>query len=70
MFIAINGKLAGIIAVADVLKESSRRAIDVLHRMGIEVVMITGDNKKTEGNCPAGRNRPGAGRSAPAGQSQ
>ena len=47
MFIAINGKLAGIIAVADVLKESSRRAIDVLHRMGIEVVMITGDNKKT-----------------------
>ena len=47
MFIAIDGMLAGIIAVADVLKESSRRAIDLLHKMGIEVVMITGDNKRT-----------------------
>jgi len=47
MFIAIDGKLAGIIAVADVLKENSRRAIDKLHDMGIEVVMITGDNKST-----------------------
>ena len=47
MFIAIDGELAGIIAVADVLKASSRHAIDVLHKMGIEVVMITGDNKRT-----------------------
>jgi Cu+-exporting ATPase len=47
MFIAVDGKLEGIIAVADVLKESSRHAIDLLHKMGIEVVMITGDNKRT-----------------------
>ena len=44
---AINGKLSGIVAVADVVKESSARAIEKLHKMGIEVAMITGDNKKT-----------------------
>jgi len=44
---ALNGKPAGIIAVADVVKESSARAIESLHKMGIEVAMITGDNKKT-----------------------
>ncbi|GAB7141128.1 heavy metal translocating P-type ATPase [Deferribacterales bacterium RsTz2092] len=47
MYIAIDGKLAGIIAVADVVKQSSRAAIARLHNMGIEVAMITGDNKKT-----------------------
>ncbi len=47
MFIAIDGKFAGIIAVADVVKESSIKAISVLHDMGIEVAMITGDNQKT-----------------------
>ncbi len=47
MYIAIDGKAAGIIAVADTLKESSRRAIEKLHQMGIEAVMITGDNKRT-----------------------
>ena len=47
MFVAIDGKLEGIIAVADVIKPSSKKAIDILHRMGIEVVMITGDNKRT-----------------------
>lgn len=47
MYVAFDGKLAGIIAVADVVKDSSRRAIEKLHKMGIEVVMITGDNKKT-----------------------
>lgn len=47
MYIAVNGKLEGIIAVADVVKESSKKAIDMLHEMGIEVAMITGDNKKT-----------------------
>ncbi|MDK2809461.1 MAG: P-type Cu+ transporter [Petroclostridium sp.] len=47
MFVAIDNKLAGIIAVADVMKASSKRAIEVLHSMGIEVAMITGDNRRT-----------------------
>jgi Cu+-exporting ATPase len=47
MYIAFDGKPAGIVAVADVLKKNSKTAIEILHRMGIEVVMITGDNKKT-----------------------
>jgi Cu+-exporting ATPase len=47
MYVAIDEKLAGIIAVADVVKESSKKAIEVLHGMGIEVAMITGDNKRT-----------------------
>lgn len=47
MYISIDGKIAGIIAVADTVKESSKKAIEKLHEMGIEVAMITGDNKRT-----------------------
>ncbi|MEG0165771.1 heavy metal translocating P-type ATPase [Anaerorhabdus sp.] len=47
MFIAIDHKIAGIIAVADVIKESSISAITQLKKMGIEVAMITGDNSRT-----------------------
>ncbi len=47
MYVAIDGNLTGIVAVADVVKASSRAAIESLHKMGIEVAMITGDNKKT-----------------------
>ncbi len=47
MFVAVDGKYAGIIAVADVVKESSERAISALHGMGIQVVMMTGDSKRT-----------------------
>lgn len=47
MHVAIDGVYAGIIAVADVVKESSADAIKALHGMGIEVVMITGDSRKT-----------------------
>jgi Cu+-exporting ATPase len=47
MFIAVEGKYAGLIAVADVVKESSAKAIAALHTMGISVAMITGDSRKT-----------------------
>ena len=47
MYIAIENKISGIIAVADIMKKSSKRAIEKLHEMGIEVAMITGDNKRT-----------------------
>jgi Cu+-exporting ATPase len=47
MFISINNKLSGIIAVADVVKKNSREAVEKLKIMGIDVVMITGDNRKT-----------------------
>jgi len=47
MFVAIDQKAAGIVAVADTLKESSKETVEALHRMGIEVVMMTGDNRRT-----------------------
>ncbi|MCK9470620.1 MAG: heavy metal translocating P-type ATPase [Bacilli bacterium] len=47
MYIAINNEIEGIIAVSDVIKENSKKAIDKLHKMGINVAMVTGDNKRT-----------------------
>jgi len=47
MFLAIDGEVTGIIAVADTLKENSKEAVEALHRMGLEVVMLTGDNRRT-----------------------
>lgn len=47
MFLAIDGKTAGLIGVADTLKENSKEAVETLRRMGLEVVMLTGDNEKT-----------------------
>jgi len=47
MYVSMDGKLSGIIAVADIVKKSSLKAIKILQDMGIEVAMITGDNQKT-----------------------
>ncbi|KKQ83233.1 MAG: Heavy metal translocating P-type ATPase, partial [Candidatus Daviesbacteria bacterium GW2011_GWF2_38_7] len=47
MMLAVEGELAGLIAVADTLKQTSKKAIDTLSKMGIEAVMITGDNERT-----------------------
>ena len=47
MYAAIDGRLAGVVAVADPIRETSREAIARMHRMGLTVVMLTGDNART-----------------------
>ena len=47
LFFAANRKVAGVFAVADVLKPTSRAAVQTLEKMNIEVTLLTGDNKKT-----------------------
>lgn len=47
MLVAIDGSWAGIVAVADTIKETSREAVSRLQAMGIDVIMITGDNERT-----------------------
>ncbi len=47
MLVAVDEQVSGVIAVADTLKDGSREAIELLHRLGVHVVMITGDNQKT-----------------------
>jgi Cu+-exporting ATPase len=47
IYLSIDGKISAIIAVADTLKENSKKAVEELHKLGLEIVMLTGDNKKT-----------------------
>ncbi len=47
MMLGVDGKLAGLIAVADIVKESAEAGLAALQKLGIEVVMITGDNQRT-----------------------
>jgi P-type Cu+ transporter len=47
MYLAVNDKPAALLGVADPIKETTREALDVLHREGVEVVMLTGDNRVT-----------------------
>ena len=64
VFFAVNGIAAGIAAVADPIKESTREAIAALKRSGVRIVMLTGDSRSTaEAVCAATRDRGGARRS-------
>jgi Cu+-exporting ATPase len=47
MFLAIEGRLAGLVGVADPIKEGTPEAIDALHREGVRIVMLTGDSRTT-----------------------
>ena len=47
MFVAVDGEPAGLVAVADVVRDESREAVERLHALGIEVAMLTGDNRRT-----------------------
>jgi Cu+-exporting ATPase len=47
VFVGIGGNFAGILAVADPIKESTPEAIEQLHRLGLRIIMLTGDNERT-----------------------
>jgi P-type Cu+ transporter len=47
IFVAVDGEPAGLVAVADVVRDESREAVDSLHALGLEVAMLTGDNRRT-----------------------
>ena len=47
LYVGLNGKLAGLLAVADPIKESTPEAIALLHELGVKLVMATGDNRRT-----------------------
>ena len=65
VYVAIDGRAAGAIAIADTLKAGSRAAVAELHRLGLDVIMLTGDNETTaQCHRPRGGRRPRAGRRA------
>jgi Cu+-exporting ATPase len=47
LFVAVDGRPAGLLAVADPIKETTREAVADLHQLGIQIVMATGDNRRT-----------------------
>ncbi len=47
VFVAVDGEAAGIVAVADPIKESTPGAIEQLHQLGLKIIMLTGDNERT-----------------------
>jgi Cu+-exporting ATPase len=47
IFVAVDGEPAGLVAVADVVRDESREAVTRLHALGLEVAMLTGDNRRT-----------------------
>src|SRR5262245_43191647 len=47
MYVSIDQKVVGVVAVADTIRESARGAIDALHHLGVQTVMLTGDNRRT-----------------------
>ncbi|WP_292128893.1 HAD-IC family P-type ATPase, partial [Mesorhizobium sp.] len=47
MFVAVGGKLAGLVAVADPVKATTAEAIKALHDKGLRIIMATGDNERT-----------------------
>jgi P-type Cu2+ transporter len=47
MFVALDGKGLGVVAVADTIRDSARKAVESLHNLGIKTVMLTGDNRRT-----------------------
>ncbi|HVP37222.1 MAG TPA: copper-translocating P-type ATPase, partial [Terriglobales bacterium] len=47
IYLTVDGKASAVIAVADALKENSKDAVQQLHQLGLEVVMLTGDNRRT-----------------------
>jgi Cu+-exporting ATPase len=53
-FVGVDGRLAGLIALADTLKPSARPAVEKLRGMGLAVIMLTGDNRRTAGAVAAG----------------
>ena len=51
MFVGIDAQLAGLLGVADPIKESTAEAIQMLHEDGIRIVMLTGDSRTTASFC-------------------